>query len=117
MNTSPFDKSQTTRDLYDHLLGRLRDLGPIAEETKKTSAHIVADSGAFLGVHPRASGLLLNIVLDYSLANSRVAKCEQVSKSRYHNEVKISSQEDLDDELMGWISQAYQLKVNAKSNA
>jgi predicted transport protein len=116
METSPFDKSPVTRELYDHLLERVKALGPIVEETKNTSAHIVAGKGAFLGVHPRASGLLVNIVLDHTPASARVAKSEQVSKCRFHNEVKISSQEDVDEELMGWIGQAYQLKVNTETN-
>jgi len=98
------------------LLGRVRALGPIVEEMKKTSAHIVAGKGAFLGVHPRSSGLLVNIVLDHAPASPRIAKSERVSKCRFHNEVKISSQEDVDEELMGWIAQAYQLKVSAETN-
>src|ERR1700719_4637514 len=99
MDTNPFDKSPITRDLYDYLLGRLQYLGPIVEETKKTSAHIVAGKGAFLGVHPRANGLLVNIVLDHRLSSSRVAKSEQVSKSRFHNEVTVLSQADFDEEF------------------
>ena len=116
MDTNPFDKSPATRALYDTLLERLRSLGPIVVETKKTSAHIVAGSGAFLGVHPRSNGLLVNIVLDRELVGDRVGKCEQVSRSRYHNEVKISGREDIDEELMGWIRDAYQLKVAAAGN-
>ncbi len=117
METDLFDKSPTTRELHDYLLEQLRELGPVVEETKKTSAHIVAGNGAFLGVHPRASGLLINIVLDHRLADSRISKCEQVSKSRYHNEVRISRREDIDEELMGWVRQAYQLKIEAASDA
>jgi hypothetical protein len=117
METDPFDKSAAARELHDYLLEQLKALGPVIEETKKTSAHIVAGKGAFLGLHPRADGLLLNIVLDARLASSRVATSEQVSRSRYHNEIKVSCKEELDEELMGWIAQAYQLKVGPAPSA
>lgn len=117
METHPFDKSAPTRELYDCLLSELSVLGPIMVEVKKTSAHIVAGKGAFLGVHPRASGLLLNIVLDRELVSPRVSKSEHVSALRYHNEVKIASQGDLNEELMSWVRQAYQLKVGEASNS
>jgi hypothetical protein len=113
MEANPFDKSPANRALYDFLLERVKSLGPVVEENKKTSAHIVAGKGAFLGVHPRSDGLLVNIVLDRELGGERVAKREQVSKSRYHNEVRIFSPQDIDEELMGWIRDAYQLKVAA----
>jgi hypothetical protein len=114
MENSPFDKTPMTRELYDCLLEQVRNLGPIFEEAKKTSAHIVAGSGAFLGLHPRVNGLLVNIVLDHGLANERVVRCEQVSKSRFHNEVRISGPDDIDDELMGWVKEAYHLKANQR---
>jgi hypothetical protein len=113
MDTNPFDRSPAMRELYDYVLERVKQLGPVVEEIKKSSAHIVAGKGAFLGLHPRANGLLLNIVLDRPLTHHRIAKSEQTSASRYHNEVRISGREDIDDELLGWIEEAYRLKVNA----
>src|ERR1700722_3904181 len=98
MNKNPFAGKPIASALYRHLLDRVTTLGPITEEQKKTSVHIVAGKGAFLGLHPRSDSLLLNIVLDHALTSDRLSKVEQVSKSRYHNELKLRNENDIDSE-------------------
>jgi hypothetical protein len=63
----------------------------------------------FLEIHPRQSGLLLNLVLDIRLISGRVRKAEPVSAQRWHNHVMLRSGGDVDGELMGWIEDAYEL--------
>ena len=75
---------------------------------KKTSLHLVNTSG-FAGIHPRKSFLYLNVRLDRPLQSERVAKSEQVSKNRYHNEIKMITPDEVDDELIGWLKEAYAL--------
>jgi hypothetical protein len=36
-------------------------------------------------------------------------KSEQVSKNRWHCEVKISNVSDIDEQLIGWLKDAYDL--------
>lgn len=62
---------------------------------------------AFLGVHPRATGLLLNIVTTTPIKSDRIRKAEQVSKNRCHNEIIIEHVDLIDDELIDWITLAY----------
>jgi Domain of unknown function (DUF5655) len=38
-----------------------------------------------------------------------MAKTEQVSKNRYQYELKLASPDDVDAELVGWLSEAYTL--------
>jgi hypothetical protein len=100
--------SETVRSTYDALLKALHPLGPFQEEPKKTSIHLVHTVG-FAGVHPRKSYLYLNIRTAQPIQSSRVAKTEQVSKNRYHNEIKLTSPDDVDAELIGWLKEAYAL--------
>jgi len=93
---------------YDRLLVALAELGSFTEEPKKTSIHLVRTSG-FAGVHPRKRSLMLNLRIDHPLTSPRVARVEQVSKNRYHNEVKLEQPEDVDAELIGWLRDAYAL--------
>ena len=102
------DKNAEIRAIYDQLLENLRTFGPVQEEPKKTSIHLVKTSG-FAGVHPRKSFLYLTVRMDRSLQGERIAKSEQVSKNRYHNDVKITSAGEIDDELIGWLKEAYLL--------
>lgn len=94
--------------IYDRILDSLRSIGSFQEEPKKTSIHLVRNTG-FAGVHPRKRSLLLNLRLDQALDSPRVVKAEQVSKHRYHNEVKLEHPEQVDDELSSWLRAAYEL--------
>jgi hypothetical protein len=97
-----------TASLYSKLCELLDELGPNQTEAKKTSLH-VTHGRAFLGVHPRKGALLVNIVLTEPLAGPRLRKTEQVSANRWHNEVIVSEESDLDAELRDWIAAAYKL--------
>ena len=101
-------KDATVRATYERLLEVLRTFGPFQEEPKKTSVHLVRITG-FAGVHPRKSFLYLNLRLDRPLQGQRIAKSEQVSKNRYHNEVKVASPDEVDAELVDWLKDAYAL--------
>jgi hypothetical protein len=93
---------------YRRLLAALEQIGPFTEDSKKTSIHLVKTT-AFAGVHPRKSHLYLNIRTAQPLSSGRVHKTEQVSKNRYHNEVKLTAPDEVDAELIGWLSEAYAL--------
>jgi hypothetical protein len=93
---------------YERLLAALREIGPFREEPKKTSIHLVRTIG-FAGVHPRKHSLILNLRTIQPIQSARVTKLEQVSKNRYHNEVKLERPEHVDDEIVGWLRDAYAL--------
>jgi hypothetical protein len=103
-------KELVVRTTYDHLLRELRKLGLVTEEVKKTSIHLVRQTG-FAGVHPRKGFLLLNIRTDSSIQSPRIHKTEQVSKNRFHNEIKLQSPDDVDPELLVWLAAAYRLSA------
>jgi hypothetical protein len=92
------------------LYAELESLDDITIEEKKTSLHVVFNGAAFLGVHPRKEGIRLNLVQDYCPDSFRIQKSEQVSKSRFHNEVDLTSEARIDDELISWIRDAYELR-------
>jgi len=97
-----------SRQLYEKLLAAVKPLGPFREEVKKTSIHLVSGS-AFLGVHPRKQHLMITIKADKPVQSARVVKAEQVSKCRWHLDVKIAGSADIDAELRGWLRAAYDL--------
>jgi Domain of unknown function (DUF5655) len=85
--------------------------GLLSHERKndgRTSIHLVRTVG-FAGAHPRKSYLILNLRTDSVLESPRIFKSEQVSKNRFHNEVKLTSPHDVDEELLGWLKEAYAL--------
>lgn len=101
-------KDSTVHTTYERLLTELSSLGPFTVEPKKTSIHLVRNSG-FAGVHPRKSYLYLNLRLDRELTGPRIAKAEQVSKNRWHNEIRLDGPDQVDGEVQGWLQEAYAL--------
>jgi len=104
------NKSPMVAALLDKLFEILNEVTAkdyIVEE-KQTSLHVVKGS-AFLGVHFLKNALRLNIVLDHALSTPKLHKSEQVSKSRFHNEVDLTSLEDFEN-ITGYIKEAYYLK-------
>lgn len=100
--------SPASRQLYQDLLTALKPLGDFREEVKKTSVHLVRNS-AFVGVHPRKQYLLLTIKAQEPIQNPRILKSEQVSRNRWHLELKLLGMEEIDEELLSWVRQAYEL--------
>ncbi len=99
-----------TKELYKKLIEQLNLLGKFYVERKKTSLHI-SHGRAFLGIHPRSNGLLINIVLDSKIDNPRIKKVDQVSKNRFHNEILVNQISEIDPMLINWIKKAYELTL------
>lgn len=79
-------------------------------------SYLIRNGRAFLGVHPRRGGLLVNIVLDRSVESDRMVKVERVSRSRVHNEVILGSLDAIDTQLEQWVREAHDLTVAARSH-
>ncbi len=94
--------------LYRALLASVKKIGPFEEQVKKTSVHLARKS-AFVGVHPRKEYLLLTVKAEQPLKNPRIFKSEQVSKNRWHLEMKLTDLSELDAETLKLIRTAYDL--------
>ena len=101
-------KAPTVQKTYHALLKALRRFGPIVEEPKKTSIHLV-NTTALAGVATRKDYIILTIKSDHKLVSPRIHKIEQVSAKRFHAEVKLASPEEVNPELIGWLKDAYGL--------
>ena len=102
------DKDKVVRQIYDRLLSKVEQCGPVIEDPKKTSIHLV-NRTAFAGVATRKTAINLTIKGDHELSSSRISKTEQVSANRFHYEVKLTSPGEVDAELFGWLKAAYAL--------
>ena len=102
------NKELVVRQIYDRLVKSSRKFGPVIEEPKKTSIHLVRKS-AFAGVATRKNAVILTIKSDRKLSSSRIHKSEQTSASRFHHEAKLTSPSEVDAELLKWLKDAYAL--------
>jgi hypothetical protein len=104
-----FVKSEpAVRSTYAAILRTARSFGPVKEDPKKTSIHLVRTT-AFAGIATRKSGLTLTLKAEQRIASPRVHRAEQASVNRWHLDVRLADPAEVDGELQGWIRQAYEL--------
>jgi hypothetical protein len=109
--TGLFSKSDPAAEkIYNAILKAAGKFGVVRADIKKTSIHLVSKTG-FAGVHPRKSAVLLNIRSDAPIRSKRIRKVERVSANRFHNELLMTSVQDVDDEVIGWLRRAYALSA------
>ncbi|HEY6051422.1 MAG TPA: DUF5655 domain-containing protein [Thermoanaerobaculia bacterium] len=101
-------KSPQIRKVYERLLELLEKIGPVSEDPKKTSIHLVRES-ALAGVEVRGEYLLLNLKTDYPIKSPRVERAERLSANRYHSKVRLSAIAEVDGEVKRWLKDAYSL--------
>lgn len=95
---------------YAAILKAAKKLGPVKEEAKKTSIHLVRKS-AFAGVATRKTALILTLKSDSDIISKRVMKREQASAHRWHIEFKLETPEEVDREILIWLKESYELAV------
>lgn len=98
---------------YRRVLAAARAIGPVVEESKKTSIHLVART-AFAGVATRRSALILTLKSAKDIRSARIDKREQVSANRWHVEIRLATPADVDRQLTTWLKSAYALASGQK---
>lgn len=101
-------KSPVVKFIYNRILAEVKKFGPVVEEPKKASIHLVNKS-AFVGVTTQKNALILNIKSAAPIKHARISKTEKVSAGRFHQELKLTSPADVDPLLVGWLLEAYSL--------
>ena len=93
---------------YRRVVDVARTFGPVAEEAKKTSIHLVRQT-AFAGIATRRSSLVLTLKSARDIRNPRVENREQTSANRWHVEVRLTAPAQVDRQLTAWLRAAYEL--------
>ena len=101
-------KDPTVRATYQRLIDVARTLGPVTEEAKKTSIHLVRHV-AFAGVATRRSSLILTLKSATDIRSPRIEKREQTSANRWHIELRLEKPGHIDRQLTAWLKAAYEL--------
>jgi predicted transport protein len=100
-------KSQAVRDLYGLLVDELNKLGPV-QEIKKAMSISFENRRPFASVLIRNRSLKLVLRTQHRIANQRILCIDRVANKSYDHTVLLDSKNDIDDELMQWLGEAYQ---------
>lgn len=101
-------KAPELRAIFDQLVDKLRQFGDVKVAPKQTSIHLEKNSG-FAGVHPRKAYFNLEFRTDYKIENPRITRVQQLSARRFEHTVKLERESDIDDQLLTWLKDAYEL--------
>jgi Domain of unknown function (DUF5655) len=93
---------------YASLLKAARALGPVREEPKQASIHLVRES-AFAGIATQRAALILTLKSTKDIRSRRIRKHEQASANRWHLEIRLGGPAEVDGELRTWLAAAYQM--------
>ena len=104
-----FEKSEPeVHATYKAILNVAKKFGPVQEEAKKTSIHLVRRT-AFAGVATRKNALILTLKSGSDVSSKRITKHEQVSANRWHLDVRLAEPSDVDQEVAAWLKRAYEM--------
>jgi hypothetical protein len=103
-------KSPHVREIYDKVLAACGEFGYFAEDPKKTSIHLNRNS-AFAGVKTQVNSLVLTVKATEDIASDRVGNSQQASARRWYCYIKVSSPEEVDEELVTWLKNSYDLSA------
>ena len=93
---------------YHRLLEGARAFGPVVEEPKKTSIHLLSHT-AFAGVATRRTSLVLTLKSTTDIRSPRVRNRKQTSAHRWHIDIPLTTPADVDKQLTIWLRAAYEL--------
>jgi hypothetical protein len=102
------NRAPEVKEIYAAILKAAKALGPVSEEAKKTSIHLVRKT-AFAGVATRKTALILTLKSEADVASKRITRREQASANRWHLEIKLETPAQVDREVLQWLAKAYQL--------
>ena len=104
-------KEMTARPLFNYLKGSIKeDIGNIKVVSLHCCIHFETSSAyAFAGVYALRDRIRVFFTLDHELKNPRIYKFAKMSKNRYLYTIDIRSEDEIDEELLSWLSQAYNM--------
>lgn len=98
------------REVFDALVSRLREIGPVKVDPVKTSINLTA--GRHLGaVTVRGTYLRVGFYGAKRIIDPRIVHFERLGPERFGHSVVLESADDIDDQLMAWLAAAYAMRA------
>jgi len=100
-------KTESVWDLYQLLLSELNKLGSV-RVTLKSIYISIENRRAFASAIIRNRSIKLVLRTNHKIVSPRIRSMEHVAKTSYDHTIFIESKNDIDEELMSWLGDAYQ---------
>jgi hypothetical protein len=98
------------RPVFDELLVRVRrEIGAVEIVALPCCIHLCGTHD-FLAVLPRRSRLEIRFSLRREIESPRITHATRTSSTTWKHSTDVASVRDVDDELIGWLREAYHLQ-------
>ena len=94
------------RQVFDAVLDFLETLGPMHVEPVSVGIFVKKD-GSFLELRPMQKWVALSFSLPRVVHSSKISRKVLPYGGRYFHVVNLRSADDVDDEVAGWLAEAY----------
>ncbi|MDV3221778.1 DUF5655 domain-containing protein [Intrasporangium sp.] len=102
-------RDRDLRALFDHLVDEVNQtVGQCQVLSLPCCIHLVGDHD-FLAVLPKRDRLEIRFALRRQLTSSKVTRSARISNTSYKHSVDVRTTADIDDTLLGWVREAYEL--------
>ena len=101
-------KSNEVRAIFDAIVGEVKRFGPVTVLPEKTRIALQVRI-SFAAFTPRRHWLNGHLVLARRIDSPRFTRIETFSPRNVLHAFRLSSAEEVDAELVGWLAEAYQV--------
>ncbi|HEY2553446.1 MAG TPA: DUF5655 domain-containing protein [Streptosporangiaceae bacterium] len=103
--------------LYRQFVALLEACGPFSYAVAKTTITFKGSRRGFAGARPTAEGLTCYLDLQRVVEDPRITSAAPYTKRLFVHHLRITRPEQLDDELAGWVREAYAVGQGAHVGA
>ena len=100
------------RNMYDELLQKCSEFNKIRTDTTKSCIYFLEGHDRYLAIKPRKSGIILEFILNRKEDVFPVINIFEISKNQIVHRIMLDSIDDINDQVLDWIRDAYLLKMN-----
>lgn len=105
-----FKNKEEAKSLFDYLVSQIKqNVGQCSIISLPCCIHLLGKYD-FMAVLPKNDGLEMRFALNRILNSSRLKQSIPISKNEYKNCLKVYAEEEIDDEIIGWIKESYYQK-------
>lgn len=98
-------------EIYEAVMEPLRVLGPVHEDAVNVGVFLKSDR-KLAEFRPRVRSVLLHIVLPTVREDPRVMRVMAGAPDRHYHSIKLTSPDDVDDQVRSWLAEAYDLNTD-----
>lgn len=94
------------RPIFEVVRAHLESLGPVLVEPVQVGVFFKR-SRTFVELRPKTRWVRLSFILPFPVTSDRVSRRVRISAGRTYHETRLRVPDDVDDEVLAWLTESY----------